>query len=83
MVVRESARQAILLGGHRTVHAWIVGTVEAMDGAVRRPRGAVRVGYSPRFGPTFTIRPGYAPIREAALVVLAGDGTVYALPERS
>ncbi len=79
MIVREAARQQILRGGHRSVHAWVDGIIEKMDCTIRVPVGAVRFGYSPRCAGTFTIRPGYAPIHQARLVILADGGVAYAV----
>ncbi|WP_262265522.1 hypothetical protein [Microvirga yunnanensis] len=78
MVVREAERQRCIARGQRSVHAWIQGTLVAPPPV---DEAFVEIAYSPWYAGHFTRRPGFAPIREADLVVFGRDGKAWALVE--
>jgi hypothetical protein len=77
MVVQPSGRARALEQGQRSVHAWVRGGLsgETCDNTL----GLARIGYSYSMAPTFTIRPGFAPVAAARRVVLRPDGSAWAL----
>ena len=77
MHVREGERRRALERRQRSVHAWIRG--QLVDVTVDHAVNLVEVGYSPWHAGTFTIRPGFAPVFAARLVVFHADGRAWAL----
>lgn len=73
MVVKESRRQAIAVGGHREVCAWIIGKIGdpviAGDGQ--------RVTFRPRERATFFLADSGEEIRVADAVAFHTDGCAY------
>jgi hypothetical protein len=72
--VREAGRRRAIREGQRNVHAWILGELtDVVDGLE-----LVEIGYNPFLAGTFTVRPGFAPVHEARLVLLQADGSAWA-----
>jgi hypothetical protein len=64
-VVQQGAQRAVAAGGHRSVHAWIVGTlVEAVPADLAR----TAITYNPRRSGRFTRRDNGAPVAAARYV---------------
>lgn len=77
MHVREGERRRALERRQRSVHAWIRG--ELQDVTVDNCVDLVEIGYSPFVCGHFTIRPGFAPVHAARMVVFRPDGRAFAL----
>jgi hypothetical protein len=76
-VVKESRRKVIASGGHREVHAWIIGTI-ADDVTLNN---AVGITYRPRERAQFFRRDNGATVTSAAVVQFNCDGTAVAQSE--
>jgi hypothetical protein len=76
MVVREAERQRCISRRQRGVHAWIQGSLITSP---EISEAFVEVGYSPFVCGSFTTRPGFLPIWEAAIVTFDKDGKAWAL----
>jgi hypothetical protein len=78
MHIRERARLQVVKRRQRSVHAWVIGALQegAMLAAPAAP-GWTELGYNPYRAPTFTARPGFAPVHAAALVLFCADGRCY------
>jgi len=91
LVVSESGRQRVLETGHKNVHAYVRGSVEAVEGFKSfkgrivppelfsslciNPR-ASEICYNPFEGPTFRVKSDNTPIYWADRVTLHGKGVV-------
>lgn len=75
-VVSEASRQAVIRTGHRSVHAWLIGTLAAPLGAEGRPEGR-EVTYNPHRAGNFQYRDNGRAAEDGAAIYFAPDGRAY------
>jgi len=71
-VVKESRQKAIAAGGHREVHAWVIGTIAE---PVASHADAIRVTYRPKQRAQFFRCDTGAAVHAASRVSFHNDGT--------